>query len=263
MKTPKVFVSHASEDKNRFVLRFAERLRSRGIDAWVDKWEILPGDSLVEKIFEEGLKNADAVVIVLSSNSVQKPWVREELNASIVKKISSTAKIIPVVIDECEIPESLKSTEWELIHNLKDYDSELERIVASIFEHREKPTLGNPPEYAVIELVPIRDLTRIDNLVLKIAGDAVFQSDVTFLDGEHFIASCAKLGADRDSVIESLHVLANRGFIDLRETMGGIGLFTMTTHGKDQYASAYVKQYSGALKKVALEIINRNAQSKS
>jgi hypothetical protein len=33
---PKVFISHASEDKERFVLAFAERLRASGVDAWLD-----------------------------------------------------------------------------------------------------------------------------------------------------------------------------------------------------------------------------------
>ena len=66
---PAAFVSHASEDKERFVLDFAPRLREQGIDAWVDRWEILPGDSFVDKIFEEGLKNASAVIVVISKRS--------------------------------------------------------------------------------------------------------------------------------------------------------------------------------------------------
>lgn len=32
---PRVFISHASGDKDRFVLPFAEGLRSAGVDAWV------------------------------------------------------------------------------------------------------------------------------------------------------------------------------------------------------------------------------------
>src|SRR5690242_210057 len=107
---PKAFVVHATEDKSRFVLDFARKLRSKGIDAWVDQWEILPGDSLVDKIFEEGLKNAAVIVVVLSKYSVSKPWVREELNASVVHKIERRTKIIPVLIDDCDVPESLKST---------------------------------------------------------------------------------------------------------------------------------------------------------
>lgn len=82
--TKKVFISHASEDKERFVTEFAIRLREKGVDVWLDKWEMLPGDSLVEKIFEEGLKEADAVIIVLSQFSVDKPWVLEELNVSVI-----------------------------------------------------------------------------------------------------------------------------------------------------------------------------------
>lgn len=86
---PKVFISHASEDKARFVTAFATKLRENGVDAWLDHWEMLPGDSLVDKIFEEGLKSANAVIMVLSKYSVSKPWVSEELNASMVSRISN------------------------------------------------------------------------------------------------------------------------------------------------------------------------------
>jgi hypothetical protein len=49
---------------------------------------------------EEGLKEARAVIIVLSKVSVQKPWVREELNTSVVNRISRGTRLIPVVIDD-------------------------------------------------------------------------------------------------------------------------------------------------------------------
>src|SRR5215208_5858591 len=118
---PKVFISHAREDKERFVLAFARRLRSQGIDAWVDQWEILPGDSLVDKLFEEGLRNADAVIIVLSQHSVHKPWVREELNVALVNRINRQIKLIPVLIDKVLVPEALQSTIWEDIRDLGNY----------------------------------------------------------------------------------------------------------------------------------------------
>jgi hypothetical protein len=73
MKAPKVFLSHASEDKERFVIPFATSLRQIGIEVWLDKWEILPGDSLVDKLFEEGLKEADAFLVVVSAASISKP----------------------------------------------------------------------------------------------------------------------------------------------------------------------------------------------
>ena len=115
MSPPKVFISHASEDKSSFLVDFARRLRENGVDAWLDQWEMKPGDSLVDKIFEEGLRDARAVIIVLSKSSVQKPWVREELNASVVNRIIRRTRLIPVFIDDCEVPESLQSTAWQRV----------------------------------------------------------------------------------------------------------------------------------------------------
>ena len=50
-----------------------------GVDVWLDKWEMCAGDSLIDKIFEDGIKNAEIFIIILSKFSVDKPWVREEL----------------------------------------------------------------------------------------------------------------------------------------------------------------------------------------
>src|ERR1017187_4936530 len=102
---PKVFVSHSGEDNQRFVLKFAERLRAQGIDAWLDVWEMLPGDSLVDKIWNEGIKGCAAFIVVLSDESVGSKWVHEELNSGIVKKIEDKTKLIPIRLDACEVPE--------------------------------------------------------------------------------------------------------------------------------------------------------------
>jgi hypothetical protein len=126
---PKAFLSHASEDKDRFVLDFATQLRARGIDVWVDRWEMLPGDSLIQRIFEEGLKNASAVIIVLSKNSVNKRWVREELDNAAVKRINTGSKLIPVVLDDCEVPQVLQSTLRETV-DLSDVGRVVDRVAA-------------------------------------------------------------------------------------------------------------------------------------
>ena len=60
---PKIFLSHASEDKDRFVLGFARQLRENGVDVWLDQWGMRPGDSLADKIFEEGLNIVRSVRI--------------------------------------------------------------------------------------------------------------------------------------------------------------------------------------------------------
>jgi hypothetical protein len=165
MEAPKVFLSHASEDKERFVIPFATSLRQRGIEVWLDKWEILPGDSLVDKLFEEGLKEADAVLVVVSAASVSKPWVREELNTAIVNRITKQTKVIPVLLDDSDVPESLRSPVWESIRDVRNFSAQLDRIVAAIFGHREKPALGEPPGYVTERRIP--GLHQTDTLVLR------------------------------------------------------------------------------------------------
>lgn len=72
--------------KGRFVLGFAGKLRAKNIGTWLDKWEMAPGDSLIDKILGEGIKHAQAFIVVLSQKSVEKRWVREGLNAAVVLK---------------------------------------------------------------------------------------------------------------------------------------------------------------------------------
>ena len=175
----KVFISHASEDKDRFVLEFAKKLRENGVDAWVDVWEMLPGDSLVDKVFYEGIKNARAMIVVLSNYSVEKPWVREELNRGFLDRLSGKCRIIPVVIDECPIPEPLRSTIWQKIDNLDNYEIEFNRILDAVYGRINKPALGSPPEIA-------RRAQLIDDLlnnhgVIELNTDKYSQKDVESL----------------------------------------------------------------------------------
>jgi hypothetical protein len=207
---PKVFVSHASEDKERFVLSFAEKLRQKGIDAWLDKWEMLPGDSLVDKIFEEGIKESKAVIVVLSKFSVEKPWVREELNAAVVKRINTGSKLIPIVLDDCNVPEVLNATVWERIYNLADYQSEFDRIVAAINGTTDKPPLGPAPAYTKPFLTSIGGLTKMDSLVLKIACEQALETGSDFINtAQTYTAN--KLGIPASELHDSMEVLDMQG----------------------------------------------------
>jgi len=138
---PKVFISHSTADKERFVLEFATRLRKSGVNAWVDCWEMNPGDSLVDKIWNEGLKNSEAVIVVLSNFSIQSRWVHEELNTAFVKKVNGQIRLIPVRLDECEMPECLISTLWKDIPDTANYDRQFGEIVNAVFGQTVKPPL--------------------------------------------------------------------------------------------------------------------------
>jgi hypothetical protein len=257
---PKVFISYAGEDRERFVESFATKLRSKGIDTWAAFWEMLPGDKLVEKIFEEGLKNAKAVIIILSKNSVDKPWVREELDASLVKRIETSSKLIPVMIDDCQVPECLKSTVWEKINDFNNYDAEFDRIVRAIFGEYEKPPVGSLPSYAqtVIDVIP--GLTKIDSLVLKISCEKAIETGSPFVQTEWILPQTNSLDIAKEDLVEALEILEHKSYIEAVKPMGGdIPAFSITLYGFDQYARIYLENYDSIVRSVALEIVNNNA----
>lgn len=98
-----LFICHASEDK-AFVDRLVAELDSRALGAWYDKREIVVGDSIVERV-NEALKVVKFLIIVLSKQSVKKPWVVRELSSTLMRQLAQEGiRILPVLLEDCDIP---------------------------------------------------------------------------------------------------------------------------------------------------------------
>lgn len=258
---PKVFISHASEDK-AFVVDLATRLRERGIDAWLDRWEILPGDSLVEKVFEQGIAPAKAIIVVVSRASVVKPWVREELNVAVARKIDAVSKLIPVVIGDCEVPESLRATVWEKIDDPTRYEPSLDRIVRSIFGVSDKPKLGGGPAFASGALLQIGDLARADSLVLQAACELCLEDGHALrLLGSALPPRTGKLGLSEEATWESARILRGRGYLEEDFSLDDDrvpGEIAITSSGFEEYLKSYWPGYEDLLRSFASKVINEN-----
>lgn len=148
--TVKVFVSHSSVDKP-FVEHLATDLRIReGIDAWLDKWEIQPGDRIPTKI-EEGLDGAGIFLLVLSPKSVDSQWVSYEKDAWLTAQIDEEVRakresrppnrrLIPVLYQDCEKPAFLRP----MLHveiNDQNYEEGFQTLVRGIRGETGKPPL--------------------------------------------------------------------------------------------------------------------------
>ena len=257
-ENPVVFISHASEDKERFVMKFAEKLISDGVNAWVDKWEMLPGDSLVDKIFEEGLKNAQAIIVVLSTSSVDKPWVKEEINAAFVNKINSKCRIIPILLDEVAVPECLQSTVWENVTDINNYEEKYKRILASIYGHSLKPKLGQIPNYVKCETFDIPNLNKIDCIVLdELCKFAIEKNQNSFLEGEMLLEKVKEKGVSSDLLEESLDILFRNHYIKGIQTIDGkLHQIKILTYGLDVYIKHKVPEFDKIVSKIGYYIIN-------
>jgi len=262
-KSPKVFICHAKEDKERFVLDFAKKLREKGIDAWLDEWEMKPGDSLVDKIFEEGIKECDMFMVILSEDSINKRWVRDELNSAIVQRIEKSTKIIPVIIDEnVEVPTSLKHIIWVKIQNLSDYKEEFRKILSAIYDEIEKPSIGGKPAFTNdIDIIP--GLNKIDSIVLKIAGDIVYQKD-DYCRIVDYIYKVMEKTSDfeisREEIFESLDILEVHGFLKIDKYIAPKENYhiRITPLGFFRYCETFLEDFDQLLKDIVSSIINED-----
>jgi tetratricopeptide (TPR) repeat protein len=93
-----VFVSHASEDKARFVEPLLVALRERGITYWYDAEQIRLGDDFRRKM-DEGLSRARFGVVILSPNFFRY-WPEAELSALFAQEAAfDQTRILPIRCD--------------------------------------------------------------------------------------------------------------------------------------------------------------------
>jgi TIR domain-containing protein len=148
---PRVYLAHASEDHATLAKPLAERLIASGVDVWLDEWEIRAGDSLRRKM-EEGLSTCTHFVVILTPNSLHKPWVETEIDAGFVRAVGGESRFIGLragisVTDLSPFLQTLRCPEIRL-----DQASEVEGLIADIHGVSRKPERGAAPRY--VKTVP-------------------------------------------------------------------------------------------------------------
>src|SRR5271165_1261376 len=133
-----VFLSHSSADK-RVVEELARRLAKEGIQAWLDKWHLIPGDAWQPAIEKALAESATCAVFVGPSRLG--PWQNEEMRAAIDRRVSDRNRqfrVIPVLLPGAEraerssLPTFLAATIWvEFRDSLDDADA-FHRLVCGI-----------------------------------------------------------------------------------------------------------------------------------
>ncbi len=139
-----VYLAHATEDK-AIVKPIAEGLMKRGIEVWYDNWEISAGDSLRRKM-EAGLEECTHFVVLLTSKSVQKAWVNEEIDVGFTKAVEGSARFIGLR-HELPIQDLSPFMQTRLVPELTLGDDGIEELAGTIFGVSKKPPLGDKPQY--------------------------------------------------------------------------------------------------------------------
>jgi hypothetical protein len=136
-----IFLSYSSMDKP-FVEKLAEDLKRGGVDVWFDLFEMKIGDSLIAKI-KAGINQSDYIGVILSPRSVNSTWVREELNMAIAQEIASQSiKVLPILIENCEIPTFLRDKLFADFTS--SYDAGLASLLNVLVPKKDKSAISAP-----------------------------------------------------------------------------------------------------------------------
>lgn len=237
---PKVFICHAGED-DIFARELGVKLRENGVESFVDEWEILPGDRLIDRIFGEGIALADSFIIILSSNSVMKPWVKEELDAALIRRIEERMKIIPIRIDDCEVPLPLRATAWLNIDTSSDYAQELEKILSSIFDSRTAPPIGKRPErFAGAKVTEEYSLE--EESIIRAIMKMQHERNYDLIAADEIAKAVPDISAD--VLNDTVEILEGQGAIDVERYLGmgqyRFGHTKLTCFGWDRFAKIFL-----------------------
>jgi hypothetical protein len=125
----KVFISYARSDEP-FARRLVEQLADFDTSGWMDAADISAGTIVADHI-RSAIKEADALVVLVSTRSRDSQWVNFEVGAGLALGVP----VIPVVLEgedlDKQLPEPLRDVRFVDARNrpIKEVASEIERTL--------------------------------------------------------------------------------------------------------------------------------------
>ena len=105
-----IFLSHSSCDKS-FCDKLYNLLEDAGFSVWYDETSLLPNSHLTSDL-PDYIKKCRSLIVVLSNDSCKSDWVKEEYAYAKDLYHKKELTIIPIVIDDCEIPGFYNNYKW-------------------------------------------------------------------------------------------------------------------------------------------------------
>lgn len=126
----RVFLCHSSDDKSN-VQDLYKRLCDDGFMPWLDVEDLLPGQDW-EQAIARAVRGSDVVAVCLSQNSVNKRgYVQKEIRFALDvadEQPEDTIFIIPLKLEECDVPARLKRWQWVNLFEDRGYERLLKAL---------------------------------------------------------------------------------------------------------------------------------------
>jgi hypothetical protein len=118
----RVFLCHASEDKDAVWL-LHRKLQDSGFRPWLDKEDLVPGQDWDMEI-TKAVRAAHVILVCLSPRFEKRGYLQKEVKRALDvadEQPDGTIFLIPVRLEECNVPERLKRWQWVDLFNPDGY----------------------------------------------------------------------------------------------------------------------------------------------
>ena len=133
---PKVFIGYASEDKIA-AIKLYDDLTRNGINAWLDKIDLKPGDDWKYEI-RKAIQNASFFIACFSDEYYKRneTFENEELVQALerVRKQVNKTWLLPVLLTDCKVPDIDIGAGKTLLHIqstklYENWDDNIQKII--------------------------------------------------------------------------------------------------------------------------------------
>ena len=125
------FMSYSRENVS-LQKRVIAGLRQRGVNAWVDIENLIPGSPAWEREIERAIRGAAGVIVLLSPEANNSEWVRREI--SFAEQLEK--RIFPVLIhgdEDDSIP--LRLSNHQRVDLRRNFEAGLDELANALNEH--------------------------------------------------------------------------------------------------------------------------------
>lgn len=168
MRPPVAFISysHDSQEHKKWVMDLATRLRTSGVDAILDQWELNPGSDLPQ-FMERNLASADRVLMICTQRYVEKAnsgsggvgYEKMIVTADLLSSIDSK-KVIPIIRQDGTylVPTFLATKLFIDFSSPESFESNFDQLARELHGSPlfKKPAIGNNPFTPISETPTIR-----------------------------------------------------------------------------------------------------------
>ena len=156
---PRVFLSYSHEEPehDQWVMGLGKLLRGNGVDAYLDKWDLIPGQDTAY-FMESQIRDSDFVILICTPIYAEKSniprggvgYEKNIISAEMLQTSDLRPKFIPVLRKgtfDSALPTYLGSKYAINFREDQNQHSGLDELLRAIYKqpHPEKPTLGTNP----------------------------------------------------------------------------------------------------------------------